>query len=68
MKLLPPASLDESGITVTFLRSANAVESATLVIFRIPDRCQILSRDPEEFMRWCYREMMTIGRQAREAK
>ena len=65
MKLLPPASLDESGITVTFLRSANAVESSTLVIFRIPDRCQILSRDPEEFMRWCYREMI---RQIREAK
>jgi hypothetical protein len=54
---------DVRGITVSFHRSA--IDLATFVTFRIPDAAQILSRDPEEFMRWCFQEMMKIASQAR---
>jgi hypothetical protein len=57
---------DNSGITVEFFRYFDATTlGGTAVVFRIPDSAQILSRDPVEFMRWCYEQMMTIGRQAR---
>lgn len=58
--------IDESGITVEFMKYFDITRgSVTAVIFRIPDDCQILSRDPEDFMRWCYQEMMKIARQAK---
>jgi hypothetical protein len=58
---LPP---DESGITVSFHR--DALRPLTHVVFAIPDSAQILSRSPEEFMRWCYNEMMLIAAQSRK--
>jgi len=58
--------LDESGITVEFHRSPT--DLATYVVFKIPDTAQVLSRSPEEFFRWCYEEMMEIGRQARTVR
>jgi len=61
---------DNSGIVVEFHRyiMPNSGLGGTAVIFKIPDSAQILSRDPAEFMKWCYEQMMTIGEQARRMK
>ncbi len=56
---------DDSGIVVEFHRYyGSGGVGGTAVVFKIPDSCQMLSSDPQEFMRWCYEQMMTIGRQA----
>lgn len=58
--------IDESGITVHFYRyCSDPLMSGTAVVFKIPDSAQILSRDPEEFMDWCHRQMMHIAAQAK---
>jgi hypothetical protein len=56
-----------SEITVDFYRYIDdkGVLGGTVVAFRIPDSAQILSRDPEEFMRWCYEQMISIGKDAK---
>jgi hypothetical protein len=57
-----------SEITVDFYRAfgKNGL-GETVVAFRIPDSAAILSRDPEEFMHWCYEQMMSIARDAKNA-
>lgn len=54
-------------ITVDFYR-VYSEEPATVVAFRIPDSAQILSADPEEFMRWCFEQMMSIARDAKATR
>ena len=56
-----PLPEDTSGITVTFYRGLT--DMSTYVTFKIPDHYQVLSRSPEEFMQWCYEEMMRIATQ-----
>ena len=41
------------------------LDMSTCVVFKIPDSAQVLSRSPEDFMRWCYEEMMSIAAEAR---
>jgi hypothetical protein len=56
-----------SEITVDFYRGIKGIEMETVVVFHIPDSAQILTRDPEEFMHWCYAQMMAIGREAKKS-
>lgn len=56
---------DDSGIVVEFHRYyGDGALGGTAVVFRIPDSARILSRDPHEFMRWCYEQMMQIASQS----
>ncbi len=56
---------DTSGITVEFHRYyGESALGGTAVVFKIPDHCQILSRDPMKFMEWCYDQMIVIATQA----
>jgi hypothetical protein len=62
---VPMSEIDDSGMTVEFFRT---LDRKTKVIFTIPDSAQVLSRNPHEFMQWCYNEMMNIVRQAESFK
>jgi hypothetical protein len=63
---LPPE--DNSGITVTISRLPsllNPGECATFVTLKIPDIALIASKNKDEFMTWCAKELMKILEQVK---
>lgn len=65
-EIIKTLSPDDSGITVQFTQYYDIVSGpGTYVTFKIPDHAKILSRDPHQFMRWCFDQMMEIANQSK---